>query len=405
MSRAVNAIVVGVAVFVLVTGSLWYFLVAQRPDKLAVVAVDYDWATVNEESGELVGTVTFRNALEIDVRLEGFRYEYSVNGILLAANESHEKALVKAEQEHKAPISLKIPTGFVSEWFASHAKNGEESEALLKGEALVLLNDRNQTVGFQSRSSWSTSIAKSLGGFENCDDASDSLCVAKTSAEWATTDSGAVLRLKLSLRNPTKDGITVDNSSIELRLAGAPVGDGATSGIAVPADGEEEAEWDIYLDHAQLVNWWPRHVQGCEESSADAKGALTLTHVREDDPTSSPSQSPAPSPKPSFTPSSPPSSPSPTTSPTPSSSSPPPSSSSPPPSSSPAPTSSSAPPTNSTAPSSGLPTNTSLALGALAAPRTAILLRLTLQGDGETENVEWTLEADAFTSRFACESR
>lgn len=87
MSRAVNAVVVGVALIVLLAGSVWYLAVVRPPEKVSIVGIHEEWSTVDATTTQLRTAVTFRNRLDVEGNLEWLAHERRANSELLASSE------------------------------------------------------------------------------------------------------------------------------------------------------------------------------------------------------------------------------------------------------------------------------------------------------------------------------
>jgi LEA14-like dessication related protein len=348
MSRAVNAIVIGVALFVLLAGSLWYVMVVREPTRIES-QTERMW---DSQAGDhLLAHVQFHNPYDYDVRLEGYEYRYVVNEQRLGGNLSDEKLTIPAHQSATIEISQALPPKAFVEWWKNHTAQGERSTAQLDGHAVFSLSEKNTTIAFGYKETFETHIADSLGHLDVCKGARG-VCYAGAQTDWIERKGIPVLLLRAKLRNPTQERAELGDANLELAWNGLAVAAAKTKGGIIQPEGDTTAQFEMAFDAKQLAAWWPKHTQTCESSKVTVKVGIAAKFTP---PEVAPSPNATRSPTPVSTSPSNTTSPSPTPTPTPSPT-PTPTSPSPPPPSSPAPsTSASNPPPSSPPPSSPAP--------------------------------------------------
>lgn len=387
MSLAVNAVVAGLAVFVIAAASIWYLTVDRQRDQVKVLDVGHEWVTADEVSERIRVEVTFENRYNVEAELLGWRYELQVHRQRIAFAENTETAMVRPNGQVRSALMLDVPKDFVSSWVQGHTTGDEQTQARFVGEAVFEVSHRNLTVNFGPSVEWSTNLRGSLEEIENCPQPEPDPCVIRADARWETQGESTILRLLLDVNNPTDDPLVLEGRSAELVWGSTPVGRAdAHEEITVPAGGSESMEFRIYLVHELLKDWWVGHVNRCESSPT----ALRLAFAYHTDP-----PEPAPTPTPTPTTSSSPTSATP--SPTPTTSSPT--------SSSPTTTSPESSPTETS------PTETSDSDSPASkqtrsvAYSTFILVEPILQlqpGLGETGDVNWEFAGPLLRTEFVC---
>jgi LEA14-like dessication related protein len=406
MSRAVNAVVIGIAVFILLAGSFWYLSVARGAEKLEVDA-DLSLESADSSRTRFLADIRLTNRHDVDVQLHSFAYELAVDELVLVKNATTETVPLKAREERKESVVLSFSTDFVSEWLKNHVEAGEKSTVRFFGNATFQVGSRNQTVEFSEQSPFSTELRASLGEARNCPRPSPEPCVEGAGATWRELNKTRVLELSLDLKNPGGTEIKVDRPKASLQWAGVEVAKAEAGGLILPADGSEPMEFVLFLEHEQLTLWWPKHLQQCEVSPVALTVSFTYVVQPEDKNTTSPSPTTVSTP-PTFTP------PTNTTTPTSSSPSPTTSSASPtntsasPTTSTPTSTTTTPPPTTSTSPtpsSSTVPTNTTVAstsMGGMSVHQVRYVFLFEPEEAPESHAATWDLEAKDLQTRFVC---
>jgi len=311
MSVAVNAVVAGLAVFVVVAGSIWYLTVDRQRDRIQVTDLHHAWSGTSGSAERISVDATFRNRYGVEARLHGWHYELQVQGIRVAAAESLAAATVRPNAFYESHIDLDLPNDFVGPWVRSHLTGGEKTPAKFVGEAYFQVSNKNLTVEFGTQVEWTTDLRDALASIHNCPQAPPNPCIESTQASWGTEGDATVLRLLMRVQNPNDDPLSLGARSAELVWGGVPVGrSDADHDETVAPHGASDVEFRLFLAQGLLVDWWKGHIQRCESSPTALRLVLPYTVETPPPPTPTNTTSPTPS---SSTPSS--SSPSPSSTP------------------------------------------------------------------------------------------
>lgn len=379
MSRAVNAVVIGIAVFILVAGSFWYLSVASGGEKLSVDS-NLTLQSANEKQTRIVADLSFNNQHDVDVRLTKFSYEFRAGSLMLAKNSTEEELPLKPRTEHEESVVLEFPTDFVTEWLKHHVQAGEKTTVVFEGNATFQVGSRNQTISFSEERPFTTDIRTSLEKAENCPRPSPQPCVESISGTWRERNNTLVLDLALRIKNAEDEEMKVSHPQAALRWGETEVAKAEGGGVVIDGDSSKAMEFALFLQHAKLKEWWPDHLENCEKSPIALDISFAYQIEPEDRTTTTPSPTTVSSP-PNITTSSS----SPTTSTTTSSPS-----TEPTPSTSPTETSSSKPPKQTDAPSD-------------SARVSYVFLFAEEEEEPENRTASWNLEGSEFRSSFVCD--
>lgn len=402
MSRVVNAVVIGIAVFILVAGSFWYLSVGRGQEKLSIDSA-LSLESADNSTTRIRADLTFHNRHDVDVQLKDFSYELRAGSMMLASNHTAEGFAMKPRTEREEGIIVEFPTDFVSEWLKNHVQAGETTTVVFEGNGTFQIGSQNQTVEFSEERPFSSEIRASLENADNCPRPSPEPCVENISGTWRERNDTLVLDLTMTVKNGAAEEVKISNPNAALRWGEVDVAKAESGGVVLAGDGTGRFEFPLFLEHAKLKEWWPDHVDGCESSAVSLGVTFTYQVQPENRTTTTPTPTSISTP-PSFTVT-------PTTSvpPTTTSTSPT-ASSSPPPttSSSPAPTTTSTSPSGSSSAStsptdspSASPTNsTALTLG--GSRNVSYFFILDAQ-EPENQTAAWTLEGSEFKSSFGCD--
>jgi LEA14-like dessication related protein len=267
MSVAVNAVVAGLAVFIIVAGSIWFITVDRQRDRIQVTDIHHEWMGTVGKSERIGVDATFRNRYGVEATLQGWRYELQIQNIRVAQAESTQELKIPPNGVEEAHLNLDVPTDFVGAWVRSHMNGDETTEARFVGEAVFLVSNRNTTVSFGPQVEWKTDLRGALEQIENCPQPEPEPCVRDTNARWETEGDATVLRLVLDIRNPNDDPLVLGARSAELVWGGVPVGRADADGDVTVAPHESESvEFRVFLAFELLKDWWGGHVDRCESS-------------------------------------------------------------------------------------------------------------------------------------------
>ena len=399
MSRLVNAVVIGIAVFILVAGSFWYLSVGRGQEKLAVDS-DLSLESANSNRTRMVADLTFHNRHDVDVKLTEFSYEFRAGSMMLASNHTSEGFPMKPRTEREESIILDFPTDFVSQWLKNHVQGGEKTTVVFEGNATFQVGSQNQSVEFSEERPFSTEIRTSLEEAGNCPRPAPEPCVESISGTWRERNETLVLDLSMQVKNGVQEEVKISNPKATLRWGDVDVADAEAGGTVLEGDGSERLDFPLFMKHDELKTWWPDHLESCEKSTITLGVTFTYQVQPENRTTTTPTPTTISTP-PNFTvtPTTS-SSTSPTTSSTTTTSStaaPPPSTTSTSPSASPT-TSPSTSPSGSTSPTgSAEPSPTG------DAEQRVSYLFLVAEPEPENRTATWSLEGSEFRSTFACD--
>ena len=269
MSKAVNAIIVGLTVFILLTGSIWYVTVARGPNKVSAVEVEQGWDSVNETTSVLWGQVTFRNPYDFRIELTSFTYEFWVNEERWARHNSTDVVTLTPRGEAILPARIEMNTTEMDEWFLDHIANGERTLVLFTGNASFRVGGGEISVPFEERRTWDTGLRRNIEEIRNCPQAEPLPCIADASVKWVLEDEKSLLQLVFTIRNNNLDEMTISNRSAVLAIGGVPIAKAnATDNVAVARQSGRFFEFPMEIDRGKIIDWWIHHVQACENTDA-----------------------------------------------------------------------------------------------------------------------------------------
>lgn len=274
MSRAVNAVVIGVAVFVLLTGSIWYVMVAREPNRIKATT-DREWS--GADGDEFVAIVTFDNPYDYDIVYQSHSYRYVVNGKEWASGNATGPETLRPHTSLRMPIRVAIPTERLADWFEAHVADDEKTTVQLRGEARFTLSDRERTVPFGFRSTFTTRVLESVAEADLCSEAR-SVCFSGAQARWVQKDNSVVLQTDARLHNPSAERADLGNSSLRLVWSGIEVARADTAGGVIQPGEDLDTQFLVFFDGRRLIDWWARHTRDCEDSEADALLSLDVQY-------------------------------------------------------------------------------------------------------------------------------
>lgn len=279
MSRFVNGVVLGVVVFVLVLSAYFYAEQFRGPEQIRAERVESEWGSVDAQSTEIRTTVTFGNPHRAQAQLTHLDYEVLIDGERLDGGTRFDPLVIPASSNETLAFSTQFATSFVIEWLGTYARGGENSELVVRGEAVFSTGGQNVRVPFGSQSSFQSSLLGALGeGVGNCDPQPSALCLLSGEPDWVTTSNqGAAVKLLVTLKNPESRAAELRDVTARILLEDLPVAEGGIPGpIVVGAQSERDAEILLVFDDQALEAWWPRHVSQCERSSTRLDIGFTL---------------------------------------------------------------------------------------------------------------------------------
>lgn len=269
MSNLVNGILVGFVVFLLSLSVLWYVLEVRQAADVSAVAVSAEWGKVDLRTTEVSGNVRFKNTHRFDVRIVSVQHEVILNGERVDWDASTNPLLIPASSEEVLAFSAQFPTSLVSQWWPSHFSDGERSRFLVRGNVSIEIGRDHVNRDFYGSFPAATGLESSLElVVENCGQSDLAICIGATRIDFSSAGESGAFESRHTFRNANGTAFRIENLSAVLRLHGIEIARGSgNSSIEIPASSEHEIPLSLTVDSAQVVQWWPLHMDSCERSA------------------------------------------------------------------------------------------------------------------------------------------
>lgn len=283
MSRFVNAVIVGLASFIVLLSVFWYAVEVSREGQISVRVTDIAWGPVDERGTEIFSQLLVHNPHRLDVQMTRVEYRLLLNGEQLDLDTREPNLRVLALADATLNVTSRFPTSFVPNWINVHARESEETKLLIRGEAAFLLAQELVTIPFETSTTTETQLADSIASaYQNCAPQTRSICLDSANARLVSSAAGAQVQIDFHLENPNATTLRVTNWTTVLELNDVQVADGRTDNpIQLLPHSGQEGRITLAFDPAQLTLWWPRHTADCERSSLLLAVTFTLEERRQ----------------------------------------------------------------------------------------------------------------------------
>jgi LEA14-like dessication related protein len=275
----VNAVLIGMLAFFAFLG----VLLKLNPPPASDSSSGDGFPHVDDVSLSWVGPETINVGLAIRnagaaANATTLSYQATVGGQTMAQANRASQVVLPAGARTTYNFTVALPPDFPKTWWHLYVDGGEKSGLHLSGSLLVGQGATSRAVPFQWDSSWQGGLASSMtSSAQNCDTASEGVCLASAAASW----DGRSLRTTLQLRDLGPDAVRVRNGSTLLVLGGQTVASGTiASGTSMSAGSDGTATVLLGFGDDAVARWWPDHVARCESSPA----ALSITLLVETSP-------------------------------------------------------------------------------------------------------------------------
>jgi len=267
------AIIVAVVVFV---GNLKETVEGLQPD---IRNVSLEWGEVNDNSIEVLGTLTVYNPNSVSLPVNKITCEVELNGIRVGSAETIDLKIAKAT-EFPLRISAKIDTSKIPSVWAEHIRRNEKSEASIKIKATFDLGVVEFTFPYTVKQPFETDLLSqltSVGPVPVEKKVKVPLLGEKTifnmtlealSGTWgkATPDISQI-NISAVILNDNPYPLLVPKVKSEIESNGIIVGYGETGLLnAFGPHDTKEVKLVASLYSSQMSAWFVRHVQQGEKS-------------------------------------------------------------------------------------------------------------------------------------------
>ncbi|MCU4719294.1 LEA type 2 family protein [Halapricum hydrolyticum] len=246
---------------------------------------DASWGEATDETTPLTLTAELENAHEQPVTLSGVEYVVTMNNVTLGEGQTTEGVDLAPGDSDTLTVDAALETDAFADWWPTHVRNGETSRMRVELYGLVEQNGNQSRVPvrlYQQRLEFETDL---LGDGGTDVEALPSLrdpvtvpTVEEADRDWGTiTDETAEIVTTATL-NDTGD---VDRLRNVTTLTVGQVS--AINDVTVleeqttrqlPNDDSMTVTGE--MDNDRFVDWWPRHINGGERSTVEARAGATI---------------------------------------------------------------------------------------------------------------------------------
>lgn len=283
MSRFVNAVIVGLASFIVLLSIFWYAVEVSRESQITIRQGSLGWGPVDQRGTEVWAHWLVHNPHRLNVQLNRVEFRFLLNGEQLEWDNRTPNQRIPALGDGSFNFTGRFPTTFVQSWINTHAAKNEETTFLIRGDAAFLVGQETVKVPFEASTTTQTRLTELIGGaYRNCTPQTASACLSSANARLINTGSTTQIWLDYQLENPNASHLRISNWTTVLELHDVQVADGETvSAFELEPHGDHEGQIELALDPQQLVAWWPLHAKDCERSSLLLAVTFTLEERRE----------------------------------------------------------------------------------------------------------------------------
>ena len=241
---------------------------------IELAAVTAEWGDAGDRGTELVVRLELRNPGPA-ARATALSYETVVDGITFDSGQMDLDEALPAGESATVAFTTALGPEFAAQWWTAHAEGGDSSRMDVRGQVEVAEASASRTLPFEWSSSWQGDIGTLFSGLPDCAQGGpgdQAVCIESATAHW----DGATLQATLTVRNLGPGDLQVEGGGVAVRLAGVRVGTADLDRALLPAGASVDLPAAITFQDSRLGQWWPRHVQACEESEAQVQVDMGL---------------------------------------------------------------------------------------------------------------------------------
>jgi LEA14-like dessication related protein len=233
-----------------------------------VQALEDAWGPVTPENTVLLANLTLHNPNALPVPVDRVTYDVLADNQTLGSGQSLAPATLPPNGDATLRLATNLSNDAVLAWWTQHAVSGTPAVLRVQGTVGVGLRGIDLSFPFERERSWNGSLLRPLEGRGTCAQDPKLPCVASSHHAWATLDGEPAIASTLVVRNPLPFSLPLPRVELQLEMHGVRVGEGASHGTTLlPAGGAANVTVVTRLDRQAIKQWWPLHVQSCEESA------------------------------------------------------------------------------------------------------------------------------------------
>lgn len=240
--------------------------------KPEIRSISYEFGEVTEDYTEVKTIVEVYNPNPVAIPLKDVKTEIYMNGIKTGEG-SAEEAEIAANSVSKIILVTKIDNEKIPEWWASHLRNGEKTEMLIRANLIFDLKLFEFSYPIEKRETFETSMLSkiSLSSPKELRFASLKLLLRSVQASWGEiTNETSEIILKARIQNENDVEIPLPKMECEITMNNLKVAEGFTDSPVILSPGEEtEVKMRVLLDNTLLDDWWVSHIKNGERTEVE----------------------------------------------------------------------------------------------------------------------------------------
>jgi LEA14-like dessication related protein len=255
----------------------------------SVAAVDNEFGDVNESTTTIETDLVINNPNPFGVNLGGVDVDYTVSMNDVRVAEGAREGVSIQSGNSTIPLTTRMDHEQIPPWWASHVRNGEQSQLVIDADAESERLGRGKQ--FTAERSIETDVVGQFDSNETrpveVDDSAVSLLpvveepfmyINETRAEWGDVSREETpMNVAFAAHNPQSFPITVAEMEYEITMNDVVVGEGSSDTNAVIAPGEtRDIETQTAITNDALDEWWVSHLRNDQVTDVQIRFYATL---------------------------------------------------------------------------------------------------------------------------------
>ncbi|MFW6018395.1 MAG: LEA type 2 family protein, partial [Halapricum sp.] len=252
-------------------------ITAANETLVTLAGQDATWETADAETTPFTVETTVESEHSRPVEFAGVEYTVTMNDVTVAEGETEDELTVAPGDTESLAVTVPMETPKLADWWATHLKDGEQSNVSIRIHGLVERDGDRERVPVALVTERFRTTTDLLGGSGT---AVEQLPAERTDVEEPTvegitrewgevTDESTEVHADVTVENPNTDSGINDfvrmTTSAETSINDVFVGSGQRTDETLSA-GTNELPVTSELDNGEVPTWWARHLNSGETS-------------------------------------------------------------------------------------------------------------------------------------------